>query len=133
MVIPQPPFLNESEIAELHVFYGRGMATVQAFQDPEPVITFARWNTTTGTFDELSPVTLIRVGIDNRDEQLTGQNQGVVQSVVQGELKGWHPLDVQKDDRFIWDGQTMRVTVVYPERLGVIKADFVMHQSASGV
>lgn len=133
MVIPRPPFLNDAEIADLHGYYGQGMATVQSFQDPVPVITFARWNDTTGAFDELPSVTLIRVSIDNRDEQLTGQNQGVVQSVVQGDLKGWHPLDVQKDDRFIWDGQTMRVTVVYPERLGVIRVDFEMQQSASGV
>lgn len=129
MVQQRPPFLSVADVTGIHEAMGAGFATVQAVQDPQPVVTFFR-SGENGRYVPagLTDVALIRVTM--RDLQPEGEQarQGVANLESDGELLGWAPLPIQRDDTFIWQGQTFRVEVVDPERYGTVLARITVTQ-----
>lgn len=123
MVVPKPPFLTDADIAELHDLMGQGFQTVQNFQTPQELIEIKRRESsgwvTIGTF--------LPISISLKNQQVIGTLEGNEQRKA-GLLRLWavdyepHPVRVQ--DRFTWQNQPCRVTLVPGERFGVIDIDF---------
>lgn len=125
MVLPGIPFLSAGEIAGIMRDIGRGFATLQAVQDPAPVVTIRRRDRATGTVaDVYTDLTVIAISVANRDAQDSGENEGRARTDVMGEILAWAPFDVQKDDWFVWDGQRCVIEARLPEDLGVVEARF---------
>lgn len=129
MVTRQNPHLSPGDIAEIHREFGSLFADVQELQDPPAIVTFRRRDLVTSVFaDVIVDVQLIRIGFGEDQENTRGENTGLVTTTNDGELKGFSPLPIQRDDQFVWGGQVCIVTAVFPERFNVVRAAFVLAQ-----
>ena len=118
------PFLDPSDLDDARQAIRDGLATVQALQDPTPVVTLQRRDPGSGAWlpVTLVPMALISLRLGERQEESAGANAGLLTRATEGELAGWAPLDIRRDDRFTWQDRAFVVGEVLPARFGVVRA-----------
>lgn len=123
-------FLSDAQIAQLHGLMRTGFNTVQAFQDPVPMVQFRRMSDVTGRFENVgSPVQLISITFGLREKSMTNQMVPLQDVRSDGDLKIWADDFVPEvGDRISLDDRTMQITAVYPVRFGVIRAEVRLSQ-----
>lgn len=127
MVTSKPPFLSTAQIAQLHTLMGRGLQTVQDFQEPAETITIKRRDSTLG-WVQVMTLTPISIRVNAQSPQETpGETR------TDGEVKVWATdLTVARPrpgDRFTWQGHACVIDIVPPERLGTVLVAFTLLES----
>ena len=111
-------FLSPGEVAELETVAGQAYATLQAWEDPDPIMFYRQDGTQRGAF---TPVSIVIAG---RQEQAVGT---VAASTEQsGEVLFWTDdlatTPLHQGDRFTWNGQPCQITVGPADEPGGITA-----------
>lgn len=130
--MPGESFLSPEDIAELHAIYDDGMATVQAFSRPAPIVQFRAMNEVTGRMEDVGdPVELISITFGLREGTVTPTPQ-LTQDFTDGDILLWaDSATIPKPGyRFTWQGQSIQVERVYPEDQGTITAEVRLQQVA---
>lgn len=123
-------FLSPADIAEIWQIMDDGMATVEAFSRPDPIVQFRRMNETTGQPGDLGlPVRLISITFGLREGTVSTTPQ-LQQDAVDGDILMWAdtiPMP-QPGDWFIWQGERINIQRVYPEDQGTVAAEISLSQ-----
>lgn len=123
-------FIDDAQIVELHRLLRMGFNTVQAIQNPIPIVQFRRLSEATGRFEDIGePVTLIALKFGLREKAMSSQLVPLVDTKSQGDIKYWaEDIDLKPGDRFTYEGSSIEVTAVYPPSFDVVKAEIKLSQ-----
>ncbi len=106
------PFVSEATASTIRKLARRGALT-GARINPPPVLTLRR-HTSAGPLQTVVTFTPVSIGMAARLEE-EGQSNGEVTYVNTGSMRVEANLDIRRDDRMVFGGQTIVVTFVAPK------------------
>ncbi len=106
------PFVSEATASTIRKLARRGALTGPRI-NPPPVLTLRR-RTSAETFQTVATFTPVSIGMAARLEE-EGQSNGRATYVNTGSMRVEGDLDIRRDDRMVFGGQTIVVTFVAPE------------------
>jgi hypothetical protein len=125
---PGVPQVTEGEAREIRGSFRDLFVTLRETFGP-PAIQLRRRDEATGNFANAGlPFTPESITLPNRQEQVSGQNTGLVSADHAGKMQVKATIDIRRADRFQVDGVTCVVTFVPPEvnAIGYRAVDFMV-------